>query len=264
MSPFRSLIGTALGRPGSVEALASWVLTQPLPSDWPLDGDEVRQRVAIKLVTDARHIAARILDESPPTTEAPLALEPALEGLLGLDEQETQALERRFHRYVRAMLHNRGRDELRKAARHAARHTDPAVLEQLPDSDGDALSVLAAEEVLRAHETLMEGLSPQSLALLGEMDDLRSGSVDMQTLVDQVLGEDGSRPPFSDEQRNRARERLYKRHERARRNIEARVDALVREGTIDELHGDQLVAWILSMRRRILKGGDVSGARRTP
>jgi len=247
VSVFQLLARTALQEADASNALGEWILGLPVGGYEP---DEVRQRVAVALLTLAEDIFYRILQNEPEIQRRA----PTPAALAALGPSEVAALDRRLHGYVRRSLQNTLQTVRRKAEREVLLRVED--LEARATAWTDPVDLLEVRETAASFEALRAGLPEATLREVEQMEALKEREIEMDVLVRADLAERGLEPTES--AWRGSRNRIYKRHDRARERVERRISAMWRDGRIPEVHVDELIAWVQSLRRRINRGSDVS------
>jgi len=223
--PFEALDDVVSAGPPAGSALMQWLLThREIPRVPASVRDDATQAVACKLLGRARAIRSSVHRANP-----------------GLGPE---ALDQKFTAYVGAMLRNQARDLLRARGRSCQGR-----------GEGDRTSLVDLESRVELHRTLgIVELAAQRVidgrggvaTSVRELLLLLGGQVSMEDLVCIELGSD--RP--SDTQRwARARDRVYKRHRRARSAMVRALAQMADEGT----HGRAAVTRATAVVRRLFR-----------
>jgi hypothetical protein len=259
MGPFQMLAAVAANDPSSQVALYQW-LAGPARRYVPEPHrEEVHQLVSIKLLTDAPAIFGRLLARDPELARR--AGTPA--AVLALEATELDVADRRFARYVHAMMRNRHQD-LRRRDQKAPGVASLDALEDVPVDGDDPLAHIETERLMSVIERLRSELGERDRQRLEEIRSLSAKQCTMEQLVDRDLTSRGLDGADSGE-RTASRNRLYTNHRRTRKKLAGRIRALVESGDLAAEHGDTLRLWIDDLRRRqTTDRTDVSEGRREP
>ena len=249
MRPFSHLVGMIVGQPDAATALYEWLCT--LHAAWD---DDIRQMVAIKLLTDAETVYAAVVRHA-----AGLSNTSAHDvDLSARSDSELQRLDRALKGYVIRMCQNRQRDSHRENKRRP-RSAPPERVLNLPDRREDVESALDAERFHHAWDALVADLSPGDRELVQDLVALARGEVTTHELVRIEVADDGLHAP-DETMLRRVRERLFGRHRRVRTRLQNAIDRQRKQGIIDEELARMLLYFVFRLqRRRTSQPSDVSG-----
>lgn len=249
---FQLLARTALGEPEAANQLGHWLMTFGIDPR-AHDPDEVRQRVAVKVLTDARRIVTRLLG-----AERSLHAHAATpDQVAELDPGQLAAVEGRLRGYVRSMARNTAVSVWRIAQRGVS--AEEPDLDALASSEADPVQALTVRESVVAWLALRDGLRESVQQDIDEMEALQDGVLEMAWLVRRDL-EDRDLDPSDPVNRRGSRDRICRRHGRTRQRVAQAVSALDSRGKLPPGVGDQMLSWIHSLRRRVPKPRSVSAA----
>ncbi|MEQ1565280.1 MAG: hypothetical protein ABMA64_06550 [Myxococcota bacterium] len=167
--------------------------------------DDVVQTVALTLLTQPAAIWGRLVATDPTLHPCPEA-------------------DRVFRAYVGSMVRNCVRDLLRRESRSEAMQLELAAPRQpeLRVEIGETLRALEA-----ATDTALRASAPRGRDSLSQLHSLARGEIDLKDLVARIAG-DGA----DEASRRRARDTVYKRHQRARTALVSALRHLAAQGRV--------------------------------
>ncbi len=161
--------------------------------------------------------------------------------------------DQRLASYVGTMLRNRAWDQLRVADRHHAEIIEIGIA-PLPEIRLDLARIAEALEAARMW--VARRSSPLRVQTLEQMWRLARGDTSLEQLIDAENGSPGSRGGADWE---RARDRLYKRHGRARGALLRALEVLQAEGRLCETSARQAAVAVETwLRQRSGEGSQIA------
>ena len=222
--PYSALVRVAEGGPPAGGPLIQWLWSRRWGRVQSELRDDVLQSVGSTLLCDAPRILATLRQRHP-----------------GLDTSPTA--NQRVECYVSVMVRNRGQDLIRQA-----RPAPQVMLGNQMEPHGEGLLDLKATvEVLERGWQQASQVRPSSARGLEELRQLTFEPTAMDELVDRLVS-----PNADSASRDRARERIYMQHRRARAVLKDVLHDMASTGEVSRLHAEQATAWVdqLLVRRR--------------
>lgn len=242
---FRALAGAALGRPEAVKVVYEQIqrlARRCAERDHHL-AEEAAQAVALRILVDAHVVVARLLATAPEVRErCPDA------AAVWAHAGDLPGADGRAVRYLQAAARNAVVDLVRARRRRHEEPLDNTTADRSTGGDGDDESL---DEVRATLEVVRGALAPADAAGLDEILALSLGERSIQELV--AAEAPGGDPADA----RRARDRIYKRHQRVREQFGKEVEARRAAGRLPEVHAETLIRWAASLRRRIPTGPSV-------
>ncbi|HHO51399.1 MAG TPA: hypothetical protein ENK18_11110 [Deltaproteobacteria bacterium] len=224
-APLAALEAVVRGGPSQGDPLIRWLDRHPAAIRLPWEvRDDVIQSVGLILLSRGSGILARLRAANPGRLTGP-------------------AGDHSFSAYVGAMLRNRARDHHREPGMCQLREST-LVMVPAPEVHADLRAVLEALE--RARDRLIDEGSAIGSEAVRQLWALALGQVSLERLVAQLIE---AEPTLT---WARARDRLYKRHRRARQALVRELGALEAQGRLPADTAEQArtaVAQLFKQRR---------------
>lgn len=212
--PFVALEEVATAVPGGGRALMDWLLAHPEIRRVPTSvREDATQSVACKLLSRAASIGQSVRHANP--GGAP------------------EILDEKLTAYVGAMVRNKAKDLLRNRAWRPLAEADLVLIVDLDHR----LELRDALNALQLGTERVAARSPEAGEVVDQLVGLATGHVTMDDLVCRELGGEGD-----ERARARARDRIYKRHRRARVAIVGALGAMRDEGRFRAATVDRAVS----------------------
>jgi hypothetical protein len=254
VGPFEALVALAArGDASHVRAL------RELARSVSRDEDE-QQALALKLWAGAvcASTLVRRLATHSPALEGAIERAARLEALPDVTRAEG---DRQLRAYAIATLRNLRRDSRRRASARLETLEEPLAIERAA-----AVSPVEPSSLAQLWHMVMNEITrdaPEVVSALEQVVELAAGQVDMATLIEAELDDCAPEQRHDVDARRRARDRLHKRHSRARASIAEAVARLARDGTIGTEEASDLDRLLARLCRRQMRLAHPSGSKGT-